>query len=156
MTIHYAPLTRADRAAFFRLTGEEQVAATMRFDCPRTQAESDQILETYLAPGNHTFALRFEPDGEMWGVFAFKGSGDTADLSQMQSPAQWGKGLGEQVLKDMIALVRREGWYRALEGYVLASNTASCRMAQRSGFHEKERRRYPGMTEDLIIYRLEL
>ena len=156
MTIHYAPLTRADSAAFFRLTGNPQVAATMRFDCPRTQEESDQILETYLAEGNRTFALRFEPEGELWGVFAFKGSGGTADLSQMQSPDQWGRGLGEQVLRDMIALARREGWYRALEGYVLASNTASCRMAERSGFHEKERHRFPGMTEDLLVYRLEL
>lgn len=156
MEIQYRPLTRADGAAFYQLIGQEKVAATMRFDCPHTQAESDQILETYLAEGNHTFALRFEAHGALWGVFAFKGSGDTADLSQMQSPEQWGRGLGEQVLRDMIALARREGWYRALEGYVLASNTASCRMAQRMGFHEKERHRFPGMTEDLIVYHLEL
>ena len=155
MEIQYRPLTRADGAAFYQLIGQEKVAATMRFDCPRSRAESDHILEEYLCPDNRTFAL-CSPQGALWGVFAFKGAGDTADLSQMQAPAQWGRGLGAQVLRDMIALARREGWYRALEGYVLETNTASRRMAEKNGFREKDRRRFPGMTEDLLIYRLEL
>ena len=148
----------ADRGEFFHLTGNPQVAATMRFDCPRTLEESDRILENYISGGNRTFALRFQPEAPLWGVFAFKADpgSDTADLSQMQVPEQWGQGLGSQVLSDMVALARREKWYRSLECYILESNAASRRLAQSHGFHEKERHRFPGMTEDLVVYRLEL
>lgn len=158
MKILYSPLTMEDSEAFFHLAGDERVAKTMRFDCPHTREESDQILADYLTEGNRTFALRFQPEGELWGVFAFKGKPDapTADLSQMLAYEQWGHGLGNQVISDMVELARKETWYNALEGYILETNTASRRMAERCGFREKERRHYPGMTEDLIIYRLEI
>ena len=154
--ILYTPLTMADGEEFFHLAGNERVAATMRFDCPKTREESDRILSNYLAGGNRAFALRSHPEEALWGVFAFKGGEESgiASLSQMFLPEKWGRGLGNQVLHDMVALARREKWYRELEGYVLESNTASRHMAEKSGFQEKERHRFPGMTEDLIVYRL--
>ena len=147
-----------DREEFFRLAGDRRVAATMRFDCPHTIEESDRILADYISEGNRAFALRFQPEDRLWGVFAFKGApgADTADLSQMQVPEQWGRGLGHQVTSDMVALARREKWYRALECYILETNTASRRLAEKNGFREKERHRFPGMAEDLVVYRLEL
>lgn len=156
--ILYTPLTMEDSEEFFHLAGDERVAATMRFDCPRTREESDRILTDYLSVGNRTFALRFQPDGELFGVFAFKSEvgADTADLSQMLAYEQWGHGLGNQVISDMLELARKEKWYKTLGGYILETNTASRRMAERCGFREKERRRYPGMTEDLVIYQLEI
>ncbi len=158
MKILYTPLTMEDSEAFYRLAGDERVAATMRFDCPRTRAESDRILADYISRGNRSFALRFQPDDELFGVFAFKSEAgaDTADLSQMILPEQWGRGLGNQIIDEMVRLARKEKWYKTLKGYILETNTASRRMAERSGFQEKERRRYPGMTEDLLIYQLEL
>ncbi len=158
MKILYTPLTMEDGEEFYRLAGDEQVAATMRFDCPHTREESDRILADYIGEGNRTFSLRFQPDEELFGVFAFKSEAgsDTADLSQMLVPEQWGHGLGNQIISDMVALVRKEKWYKTLGGYILETNTASRRMVERSGFQEKERRRYPGMTEDLVIYQLEL
>lgn len=156
--IVYTPLTGKDSPEFFHLVGDPRVAATMRFDCPRTMEESDRILEDYLSEGNRAFALRFQPEEPLWGVFAFKAAtgSDTADLSQMQAPRQWGQGLGGQVLSDMTALAREKKWYRALECYILESNTASRRLARSHGFLETERHRFPGMTEDLVVYRLEL
>ena len=154
--ILYTPLSMADSLEFFRLAGDERVAATMRFDCPRTTEESDRILADYISGGNRAFALRFQPEEPLWGVFAFKGGPDTADLSQMQVPEQWGRGLGHQITSDMVALARKEKWYKALECYILETNTASRRLAEKNGFREKERHRFPGMTEDLVVYRLEL
>ena len=158
MKILYTPLTMEDSEEFFHLAGDERVAATMRFSCPRTRKESDRILADYLSEGNRTFALRFQPDGKLFGVFAFKGEpeSDTADLSQMLLPEQWGHGLGNQVISDMVELARKENWYKTLGGYILETNTASRRMAERCGFRENERRCYPGMTEDLVIYQLEI
>ena len=156
--IFYAPLTMADSAEFFHLTGNPRVAATMRFDCPHTREESDRILADYISGGSRCFALRFQPEGRLWGIFAFRGDPDagTADLSQMQLPEQWGQGLGSRVLRDMVALARRNNWYRALKCHILETNTASRRLAEKQGFHETERHRFPGMTEDLVVYRLEL
>ena len=156
--ILYAPLTMKDSKEFFKLAGDERVAATMRFDCPRSIEESDLILADYISGCNRAFALRFQPEDELWGVFAFKAESgsDTADLSQMFVPEQWGTGLGNQVMHDMVELARKEKWYKALEGHVLEKNTASCRMAEKSGFREKERLHFHGMTEDLIVYRLEI
>lgn len=54
-----------DGEAFFHLAGDKRVAATMRFDCPRTREESDRILADYLSEGNRTYALRFQPEGKM-------------------------------------------------------------------------------------------
>ena len=156
--IVYTPLTMEDNKEFFRLAGDERVAATMRFDCPHTQEESDRILADYLSEGNRAFALRFRPGEDLWGIFAFIGepSSDTADLSQMLAYEQWGHGLGNQVIHDMVELARKERWYRILEGYILETNIASRRMAERCGFREKAQRRFPDMTEDLVIYQLEL
>lgn len=156
--IVYTPLTMADSREFYELAGDERVAATMRFDCPRSLKESDRILEDYLAEGNRTFALRSGEGEPLWGVFAFKKAMEpgTADLSQMQCHDHWGKGLGNQVIEDMVALARKEKWYRALEGYILETNAASRKMAEHCGFREKARHRFPGMTEDLVVYRLEL
>ena len=158
MDILYTPLTMADSLEFYHLAGDERVAATMRFDCPHTLAESDRILSDYLSGGNRSFALRFSPDEALWGVFAFKSEpgSEEADLSQMFVPEQWGKGLGNQVMHDMIELAKREKWYRALGAYILESNTASRRMVERNGFQEAKRLRFPDMTEDLVIYRMEL
>ena len=157
-TLQYTPLTLADSAEFFLLAGNERVAATMRFDCPQTRAESDAVLAAYIAAGNRAFAIRSQPGTPLWGVFAFKvnPASDAADLSQMMLPQKWGQGLGKQVLSDMIRLAQKEQWYKALEGYVLETNIASRRMAERLGFFEKQRHRFDGMTEDLIVYRLEL
>ena len=47
--ILYTPLTMADSLEFFRLAGDQRVAATMRFDCPRTIKESDRILADYIS-----------------------------------------------------------------------------------------------------------
>lgn len=156
--IVYAPLTAEDCEEFFHLTGDPRVAATMRFDCPHTLEESNRILADYLSGSNRVFALRFQPESRLWGVFAFKAvpGSDTADLSQMQVPEQWGQGLGSQVLQDMTELARKERWYKALECHILETNTASRRLAESHGFREKERHRFSGMTEDLIVYRLEL
>ena len=156
--ILYMPLTMEDGEEFYRLAGDEKVAATMRFDCPHTREESDRILSDYLSEGNRTYALRFQPDGPLWGVFAFKAgaNADVADLSQMLIPEEWGHGLGNQIIRDMSELAEKEKWYKALECYILETNTASRRMVQKSGFREKERKRFPGMTEDLVIYRLNL
>ena len=74
----------------------------------------------------------------------------------MLIPARWGHGLGSQIVRDMVQLAKKEHWYHALEGYILETNTASRRMAEKNGFREKKRCRFPGMTEDLVIYRLEL
>ena len=158
MHILYTPLTQEDSPAFFRLAGNPKVAATMRFDCPNTREESDRVLADYLSEGNRAFALRFHPEDDLWGVFAFKGApgADTADLSQMLIPEQWGRGLGNQIMADMTALARREKWYRTLECHILETNTASRRMVEKSGFHEIRRLRFPGMTEDLLVYHLEL
>ena len=158
MEIIYEPLQMSDSAAFYRLAGDPRVAATMRFDCPRSAAESDAILEDYLSDGNRSFALRFPGEPGLWGVFAFKSEpgSDSADLSEMFVPAQWGRGLGGQVLHDMVELARRKGWYRTLGAYILETNTASRRMVERNGFTECRRLRFPGMTEDLVIYQLEL
>ena len=147
-----------DSKEFFKLAGDERVAATMRFDCPHSIEESDLILADYISGCNRAFAIRFQPDGELWGVFAFKAEpgSDTADLSQMFVPEQWGKGLGNQLVHDMVELARKEKWYKALEGHVLEKNTASCRMAEKNGFREKERHHFRGMTEALIVYRLEI
>ena len=76
MKILYTPLTAADGEEFFRLAGDERVAKTMRFSCPRSRAESDRILADYLADGSRTFALRSPENGRLWGVFAFRPSGD--------------------------------------------------------------------------------
>ncbi len=158
MEIIYTPLTMGDGEAFFRLAGDERVAATMRFDCPGTREDSDRILADYISDGNRSFALRFREKEELFGIFAFKSEigSDTADLSQMLLPEHWGQGLGNRVIADMVALARKEKWYKRLNGYILETNTASRRMAERNGFGEKERRRYSGMTEDLVIYQLEL
>ena len=156
MKILYTPLTMENSEEFYHLAGNERVAATMRFDCPHTKEESDRVLADYLSKGNHPYALRSEPDGELWGIFVFKGGPetDTADLSQMLLPEKWGHGLGNQIVHDMVELARKEKWYKALEGYVLETNTASRRMAEKSGFREIVRYRFPGMKEDLIKYRL--
>lgn len=158
MKIVYTPLTMEDSEGFFHLAGDERVAATMRFECPRTREESDRILADYLSEGNRAFALRSEPEEELWGVFAFKSElgSDAADLSQMLIPQRWGHGVGGQVLGDMVELARKEKWYKTLCGFILETNTASRRMAEHCGFQEKERRRYPGMTVDLVIYQLEI
>ena len=155
--ILYEPLTMEDSEEFFNLAGNESVAATMRFDCPHTRAESDLILADYISGSNRAFALRFQHGAELWGVFAFKAEtgSDTADLSQMLLPEQWGKGLGNQIVYDMVELAGKKKWYKALEGHVLEKNTASCRMAEKNGFREKERHRFRGMTQDLIVYRFE-
>ena len=157
MSIIYTPLKPEDSSEFFCLAGNEKVAATMRFDCPKNIEESDKILESYISQGNRTFAIRSE-EGQLWGVFAFKADiGDeVADLSQMFLPSKWGKGLGNQVLTDMVTLAKKEKWYKALEGYILETNTASRKMAERMGFTEKVRHRFPGMTEDLVVYHLDL
>ena len=156
--IIYEPLKMKDSVEFYSLAGDERVAATMRFDCPRTREESDRILADYLSGGNRVFALRSQPGGRLWGIFAFKGEpgSDKADLSEMLACEQWGRGLGSQILGDMVKLAGNEKWYRVLEGYILETNTASRRMAERNGFREKERHRFPGLREDLVVYRLEL
>ncbi len=158
MKILYTPLTMEDGEEFYHLAGDEQVAATMRFDCPHSREESDRVLADYISEGNRTFALRFQPEEKLFGVFAFKSEAgsDAADLSQMLIPEQWGHGLGNQIISDMVELARKEKWYKTLGGYILETNTASRRMAERYGFRETEHRRYPGMTEDLVIYQLEL
>ena len=158
MRILYEPLTPEDGAEFFALAGDPRAAASMRFACPRTRQESDRILADYLAGENRAFALRFRPGEPLWGIFAFRcePGADTASLSQMLAPEQWGRGLGGQVLREMTALARREGRYRALEGYILEHNIASRRMAASAGFREERRLRFPGMTEDLVVCRLEL
>ena len=158
MKIIYSPLNTNDSEDFFHLAGDERVAATMRFDCPRTKEESDIILADYVSKGNKTFALRFQPEGEMFGIFAFKKNGESGSysLSHMILPKYWGKGLSKQVLKDMLELAREKKGHKVLEGYVLETNTASCKIAEKNGFKEKERNRFSGMTEDLIVYRLEL
>ena len=158
MNIVYEPLKKEDSEEFFRLVGDPRVAATMRFDCPRTLQESDRILADYMAPENRSFALRFRPGEPLWGVFSFKEADEagTVDLSQMQTPDQWGHGYGKQVLMDMVALARKEKWYSALQCYILESNTASCRLAEKGGFCQKARHRFPGMTEDLLVYQLVL
>lgn len=156
MNVIYTPLTMNDSEEFFRLAGDKRVAATMRFKCPQTIAESDRILADYVSEGNRTFAFRSETDGELQGVFAFKEDpdSDAADLSMMMVPEQWGQGLGNQVVSDMVELARKKKWYKAMEGYVLETNTASRLMAVKNGFCEKERHRFPGMTEDLVVYRI--
>lgn len=158
MKIIYTPLTMENSKEFFHLASDERVAATMRFDCPHTIDESNRILADYTSEGNRAFAIRLQSGDDLIGVFAFKSEPgeDTADLSQMLVPEQWGKGIGNQVVHDMVELARKEKWYKALEGHVLEKNTASCRMAEKSGFREKERHRFRSMTEDLIVYRLEI
>ena len=158
MKILYNPLTMKDSMEFYHLAGDKRVAATMRFDCPRNRNESDGILSEYISAGNHTFALRFKPTESLFGVFAFKKGSKSgiADLSQMLLPEQWGHGLGNQIVKDMVSLARKEKWYKALEGCVLESNTASRRMAEKNGFHEKERHFLPEMKEKLVTYRIDL
>ncbi len=66
MKILYTPLTMEDSEEFYRLAGDERVAATMRFDCPHTREESDRILADYIGEGNRTFALRFQPEENFW------------------------------------------------------------------------------------------
>ena len=158
MEIVYDPLRMEDSEEFFSLAGDERVAATMRFDCPHTKEESDRILADYLVRGNRSFALRWEPKGRLWGVFAFRQASEpeSADLSQMLLPEQWGHGLGRQVLGEMVELAKEKKWYHFLEGYILQTNSASRRMAERVGFQEIRRHRFPGMTEDLIVYHLSL
>lgn len=158
MEIIYTPLTMADSRAFYQIAGDERVAATMRFECPRTQTESDAILSDYLSAGNRCYGLRFPENPKFWGVFAFKSKpgSEEADLSLMIDPQQWGKGLGKQIIRDMIALARKEHWYKTLGAYILETNTASRRMSEGNGFSEIRRLRFPDMTEDLIVYRLEI
>ena len=158
MEIIYTPLSMADHEEFFHLAGNERVAATMRFDCPHSLAESDAVLADYLSEGNRTFALRFPSEPELWGVFAFKSTpGSTAaDLSQMFVPEQWGHGYGNQVMHDMVALARQEKWYKTLGAYILETNTASRRMVEKNGFHKAKRLRFPEMTEDLVVYQLDV
>ena len=158
MEIIYTPLTMADREEFYQLAGNEKVAATMRFDCPHTQAESDAILADYLSDGNRSFALRFPGGDALWGVFAFKSTpgSDTADLSQMFVPEQWGRGYGNQVMHEMVELAGAKHWYRTLGAYILETNTASRRMVEKCGFREARRLRFPDLTEDLVIYQLTL
>ena len=158
MEIIYEPLTMADSTEFYHLAGDERVAATMRFDCPHTISESDDVLQDYLSGGNRTFALRFPEEHALWGVFAFKAEpgSDCADLAQMFVPEQWGRGLGNQVMSDMVELAREHKWYKSLGAYILESNTASRRMVEKNGFRESKRLRFPDMTEDLVIYQLEL
>ena len=158
MEIIYTPLTMADCEEFFHLAGNEQVAATMRFACPHTRKESDAVLADYLSAGNRTYALRFPGQSKLWGVFAFKSTpgSDSADLSQMFLPEQWGHGYGNQVLREMVALAKQEQWYKTLGAYILETNTASRRMVEKNGFRERQRLRFPDLTEDLIIYQLAL
>lgn len=158
MEIIYTPLEIKDREEFFHLAGNARVAATMRFDCPHTLAESDRILSDYISGGNRAFALRFQPHEALWGIFAFKSApnAETASLSQMLLPEKWGHGLGNQILRDMVALARKENWYKTLEGYILETNTASRRMAEKNGFLETERHHFPDMAEALLVYRLAL
>ncbi len=145
MKILYTPLTMEDSEEFFHLAGDERVASTMRFDCPHTQEESNRILADYISKGNRTFALRFQSEEKLFGVFAFKSEAgsDTADLSQMLVPEQWDRGLGNQIISDMVELARKGKWYKALGAYILKTNTASRCMVERSGFQEKEHCRYP-------------
>ena len=156
--ILYTPLKNSDSEDFFTLAGDERVAATMRFDCPKNKEESDEVLKYYLSEENLSFAIRSESHGQMWGVFAFKGSEnkDTASLSLMLLPSMWGQGLGTRIIEDMADLAKKEKLYKALEGNILEGNTASRKMAERNGFKEYKRNRYPGMKEDLITYRLEI
>ena len=156
--MQYQPLSIEDGEDFFHLVGDERVAKTMRFDCPKTREESDRILADYMSEGNRSFALRTESDGKFQGVFAFKTENgqDTAYLSIMLMPEMWGHGQGSHVLRDMVELARENHWYHALEGYVLESNLPSRGIAERNGFTEKERHRFPGMTEDLVVYRMEI
>ena len=158
MELVYTPLTMEDHQEFFRLAGDPRVAVNMRFDRPETPEDSDRVLADYLAEGNRAFGIRLQPEGTLIGVFAFfkETSPEVADLSEMLLPEYWGRGLGQQILTDMTGLARTENWYRFLDGYILQHNSASRKMAQSIGFREKERLRFPDLTEDLIVYRLEI
>ncbi len=158
MNIVYKPLTMDAKEDFYTLAGDERVAATMRFDCPKTLDESTRILEDYISDGNRAFAIRSKADEKLLGIFAFKSDpgSDTADMSLMLAHDVWGLGIGGKVIGDMVSLAKKEKWYATLCGYILETNTASRAIAVRMGFSEIARKRFPGMMEDLVVYQLEI
>lgn len=150
MEIVWRKLEHKDRAGFFRLIFQPEVARYMRFDVPKGEEEAERILERYLAEPE-CFALL---DGKtLAGVLAFGGGENGCyDLSLFWDSAYWNRGLSTEVMKKVMVYAGEKLKVKALRAHIVSENRASCRLAEKQGFTVTQRLRFPELAGELLVY----
>lgn len=153
----YRPLLPADADAVYALTSDPAVARFMRFDTHTERRQAVELIDAYTRAGGTAFRLCAKENDETVGVFALKPCGEDAySLSAFLAPVYWRAGFASEATVCMCAYAFTQMGACRLEGYVVASHGASCRVLEKTGFRLVETRTFDDLPEGLRLYRLEV
>lgn len=159
------PLVTSDAADLFALRRDVEVMSF--WDGPpdvslsETKAVVDSFLSEMRSRNSVYWAIRHRDDDSFVGVCDLSDirAGDSADVGFMLARECWGRGLGTELMKCLIAEAQSRG-LRALTARIHAGNRRSERLLLRSGFcMVNETRGYeirPGIFRDCLWLRASL